>query len=74
MTIKQEIKDAKKLLNKMYKKVMENVTEEQWQEYLEEIKKRQVELDGRVLEGAELEETAKANLMARLAEHAKGQK
>lgn len=71
MTVKHELKQASKLLNKMYKIVRASITDEQWQVYLEEIKQRQIELDGRVLEGAELEETAKANLMHRIAENAR---
>ena len=70
MSIKQELGQATKILNKMYKKFRENITDEQWAAYLEEIKQKQIELDGRVLEGAELEATAKANVMARLANHA----
>lgn len=70
MAIKHEIKGATKILRKLYKKVRESITPEQWQTYLEEIKKRQIELDGRVLEGAELEKVAEANLMARIAHHA----
>ncbi len=74
MAIKQEINGATKILEKMYKKFRAAITDEQWQVYLEEIKQKQIELDGRVLEGAELEETAKANLMARLAHHAQSNK
>jgi len=70
MAIKHEIKSATKILKRMYKKVRESITDEQWQAYLEEIKQRQIELDGKVLEGAELEEVAEANLMARLTQHA----
>ncbi len=71
MAINNEIKQAAKSLDRLYKKVREHITDDQWQKYLEEIKQKQIELDGRVLEGAELEETAKANLMARLMQHAK---
>ena len=74
MSIKQELGQATKILNKMYKKFRENITDEQWAAYLEEIKQRQIELDGKVLEGAELEATAKANIMARLAHHAQSKK
>ena len=70
MAIKQEINKATKILNKMYKKFMENTTEEQWQKILEEVKQARIEADGVVLEGAELEETAKANILARLARFA----
>ena len=70
MTINHEIKQATKILERLYKKARAAITDEQWQTYLEEIKQKQIELDGRVLEGAELEEVAKANLMARLAHHA----
>lgn len=70
MSIKQELGQATKILNKMYKKFRENITDEQWAAYLEEIKQRQIEFDGKVLEGAELEATAKANVMARLAHQA----
>lgn len=68
--IKHEIKGAKKLLRKMYKVVRESITDEQWQEYLEEVKRARMELDGTVLEGKELEETAKANLLYRIAAQA----
>lgn len=67
MAIKQEIKDATKILDKLYKKIRAEITNEQWQQYLEEIKQKQIELDGKVLEGAELEATAEANLKARIA-------
>lgn len=70
MKIKRTITEAKQIAIKMYKVIRKRITDEQWQTYLEEIKKRQVELDGKVLEGAELEEVAKANLMARLITHA----
>lgn len=70
MAINYEIKQATKILERLYKKVRAEITDEQWQTYLEEIKQKQIELDGRVLEGAELEATAKANLMARLAKNA----
>ena len=70
MAINHEIKQANKILERLYKKVRAEITNEQWQTYLEEIKQRQIELDGRVLEGAELEAVAKANLMARLAKNA----
>lgn len=70
MAINHEIKQATKILERLYKKVRAAITDEQWQVYLEEIKQKQIELDGRVLEGAELEATAKANLMARLAKNA----
>ena len=70
MAIKQEIKGATKILRKMYKKVRASITDEQWQRYLEEIKRASIDLDGTVLEGAELEATAEANLMARIAQHA----
>ena len=68
--IKHEIKGATKLLGKMYKIVRESLTDEQWKEYLEEVKRARMELDGTVLEGAELEETAKANLLYRIAAQA----
>ena len=45
---------------------MENITKEQWQKILDEIKSKYPELDG-----AELEETAKANIMARLVVYAR---
>lgn len=70
MAIKHEIKGAKKLLSKMYKIVRESLTDEQWQDYLEEVKQARIKTDGVVLEGAELEETAKANLLHRLATYA----
>ena len=74
MAIKQEINGAAKILEKMYKKFRAAITDEQWAAYLEEIKQKQIELDGRVLEGAELEKVAEANLMARLAHHAQSNK
>ena len=67
MAIKDELKDAEKILEKMYKKARKALTAEQWQAFLEEIKQKQIELDGKVLEGAELEKTAEVNLKARLA-------
>ena len=70
MAIKDEIKGAEKILNKMYKRFMASITDEQWQKILEEIKQARINADGVVLEGAELEATAKANIMARLAHHA----
>lgn len=70
MAIKHEIKGATKILSKMYKIVRESITDEQWQEYLEEVKRARMELDGTVLEGKELEETAKANLLYRIASYA----
>ena len=70
MAIKEELKGATKILNRLYKKIRAEITDEQWQVFLEEIKQKQFELDGRVLEGAELEATAKANLMARIAHQA----
>ena len=70
MAIKHEIKGAKKLLSKMYKLVRGSLTDEQWQEYLEEVKRARMELDGTTLEGKELEETAKANLLYRIASYA----
>lgn len=63
-------KEAKKILKKMYKKFMDSITPEQWQTILEETKQARKRADGVVLEGAELEETAKANVMARLAANA----
>ena len=68
--IKHEIKGAKKLLREMYRLVRSNLTAEQWQAWLEEVKRARMELDGTVLEGAELEETAKANLLYRIAAQA----
>ena len=68
--IKHEIKGAKKLLSKMYKLVRSNLTDEQWQAWLEDVKRARFELDGTTLEGAELEETAKANLLYRVASYA----
>lgn len=65
----REIKSATKILNRMYKKARASVTDEQWQVFLDEIKQKQFELDGRVLEGAELEELARANFMARLVKY-----
>ena len=73
MTLKEETKKASKILDKMYKKLRANMTDEQWQKYLEEIKQARIALDGVVLEGAELEETAKANALARLAMSAKSE-
>lgn len=70
MAIKHEIKGAKKLLRKMYKIVRGSLTDEQWQAYLEEVKQARIKADGVVLEGAELEETAQANLLHRLATYA----
>lgn len=63
-------KEAKKILKKMFKTFMESITPEQWQKILEETKQARIRADGVVLEGAELEETAKANVMARLAHSA----
>lgn len=74
MAIKQEIKSATKILDKLYKKIRAEITNEQWQQYLEEIKQKQIELDGRVLEGAELEATAEANLKARIAHQVQSEK
>lgn len=68
--IKHEIDGATELLSKMYNIVRESLTDDQWQEYLEEVKQARMELDGTTLEGAELEETAKANLLYRLASYA----
>ena len=70
MSIRHEIKGATKLLSKMYKLVRGSLTDEQWQDYLEEVKRARMELDGTVLEGKELEETAKANLLYRIAAQA----
>lgn len=66
----REKKEAAKILNKMYKEFRKNITAEQWEKFKEEIKQASINLDGKVLEGAELEETAKANVMARLARNA----
>jgi hypothetical protein len=74
MTIKHEINEATKILERLYKQVRSNITDEQWQTYLEEIKQKQIELDGRILEGAELEELAKANLMAKITAQALSKK
>ena len=74
MAIKQEIKGAEKILRKLYKKVRAEITDEQWQQFLEEIKQASLALDGKVLEGAELEATAEANLMARIAHQAQSEK
>ena len=63
-------KEAEKILNKMYKEFRKSITAEQWQKYLEEIKQASINLDGTVLEGKELEETAKANVLVRLAKGA----
>lgn len=63
-------KEAQKILKKMFKKFMESITAEQWQTILEETKQARIKADGVVLDGAELEETAKANVMARLAANA----
>lgn len=68
--IKHEIEGATEILSKMYKLVRESLTDEQWQEYLEEVKRARMELDGTTLEGKELEETAKANLLYRIAAQA----
>lgn len=74
MAIKQEIKGAEKILRKLYKKIRAEITDEQWQQFLEEIKEASLALDGKVLEGAELEATAEANLMARIARQAQSEK
>ena len=63
-------KEAQKILKKMFKKFMQSVTPEQWQKILDETKQASINFDGTVLEGKELEETAKANVMARLAANA----
>ena len=63
-------KEAAKILKKMLKKFMDSITPEQWQTILEETKQARIKADGVVLDGAELEETAKANVMARLAHNA----
>lgn len=63
-------KEAQKILKEMFNKFMESITAEQWQTILEETKQARIKADGVVLEGAELEETAKANVMARLAANA----
>ena len=63
-------KEATKILKKMFQKFMQSITPEQWQTILEETKQARIRADGVVLEGAELEETAKANIMARLAANA----
>lgn len=68
--IKHEIEGAAEILGEMYKIVRESLTDDQWQEYLEEVKRARMELDGTVLEGEELEETAKANLLYRIASQA----
>lgn len=60
-------KEAAEILKGMFEKFMKNVTPEQWQTILEETKQARIKLDGVVLEGAELEETVKANIMTRLA-------
>ena len=70
MSIKQELGQATKILKKMYKMFRENISDEQWESIKEEIKQARIKADGVVLEGAELEATAKANVMARLAHHA----
>lgn len=69
--MKKEIDEAVKILAAMYKQVRKSITDAQWQAYLEEIKQRRIALDGVVLEDAELEETAKANLLARITAHAR---
>ena len=68
--IKHEIEGAAEILSEMYNLVRSNLTDEQWQEWLQEVKRARMELDGTVLEGAELEETAKANLLYRIAAQA----
>lgn len=70
MAIKHELGQAAKILERMYKKFRANISDEQWQAILEEIKQARIKADGVVLEGEELEATAKANVMARLAHHA----
>ena len=70
MSIKNELGKANSLLKRLYKKIRAEITDEQWQQYLDEIKQKQLEADGRVLEGVELEKTAEANLMARIVAHA----
>lgn len=62
----KEIKTASKVLKRMYKKFMDNITDEQWQAILEEVKQARIKADGVVLEGAELEETARVNILNRL--------
>lgn len=74
MNLKKELNEAAALLEKMYDKFRAAITEAQWQSYLEEVKQRRIAFDGVVLEDAELEETAKANVLARLAAHARGKK
>jgi hypothetical protein len=64
----REKKEAAKILNKMYKEFRKSITAEQWEKFKAEIKQASINLDGKVLEGAELEETAKANVMVRLAQ------
>ncbi len=71
MAINHEIKEANKALDRLYKKFRASLSPEQWQKFLEEIKQAQIELDGKVLEGAELEAVAEANAKARLVAHAK---
>lgn len=68
--IKDELNGATEILSEMYNLVRGNLTDEQWQAWLEEVKRARMELDGTVLEGAELEETAKANLLYRIAAQA----
>lgn len=68
--IKHEIEGAAEILSEMYNLVRSNLTDEQWQEWLQEVKRARMELDGTVLEGADLEETAKANLLYRIAAQA----
>ena len=68
--IKDELNGATEILGEMYNLVRGNLTDEQWQAWLDEVKKARFELDGTVLEGAELEETAKANLLYRIAAQA----
>lgn len=70
MSIKNELGKANSLLKRLYKKIRAEITDEQWQQFLDEIKQKQLEADGRVLEDVELEKTAEANLMARILAHA----
>lgn len=72
MSLKKEIDAAAEILEKMYTEFRAAITNEQWQDYLEEIKQARINFDGVVLDGVELEETAKANVLARLAAHAQG--
>lgn len=67
----KHIKEASSILDEMLNKFMENISPEQWAKIKAEIRQARKDADGVDLDGEELEATAKANVLTRLASLAK---